>query len=394
MIIAVDVTPAAVRAPTGVAVYLDRLARALPAVDPETTYLSCYRLFRLWRRRRVPVADLPNARRALFDERLPSWTRPRCDLFHGADIRLPRGLEVPLTATVHDLYSLTSAQLDDPEFTAKRSAQYRDAAERAALLFTHSEHVRREVIARLGVAPARVRAVPLGVDASYGTRKVEWTADVLRLLDLTPGGYVLSTGMVSRRKNPLGAVRALARMRARGGPALRLVFAGKDHDQAAAVRAEAARLGLGPDAVRLLGYVPPDMLPFLYGGARALLFLSLDEGFGLPVLEAYASGAPVVAARRGAIPEVAGEGAAWLVEPEEEDAAAEALLAACAEGRERERRIEAGRARAAGFTWEETARRTAAGYREALGLAPAPPAEAAAGAAAPPVALPSGRGAS
>jgi len=364
--IGVDVTPAAVREPSGVAVYLDRLVKALPEVDPASRYLSCYRLFRLLRRRRVPVADLPNARRRLFDERLPRALAPRLDLFHGADIRLPARLDAPLVSTIHDLYSLTSAGLETERFVALRTSQYKDAVARARVVITHSEHVRSEVIARLGASPGRVRAVPLGVDQAYAAHRPEWTADVLRLLELTPQSYVLAVGMVSQRKNPLGLVRAVARLRAKGGPPLSVIFAGKDHDQAAAVREEARRLGLTPDEARVLGFVPPEMLPVLYAGARALAFLSLDEGFGLPVLEAYASGTPVVAARRGAIPEVAGEGAAWLVDPLDVEAAAEALLAACAEGAERAGRIEAGKARARGFTWERTARLTRAAYGEAL----------------------------
>jgi alpha-1,3-rhamnosyl/mannosyltransferase len=360
--VAIDATPAAVPQPTGVAVYIDRLVRGLARVERDMRFLVCYRLSKLSRRALLPRPAAPNVRRALFDERLPHFLAPHLDLFHGADIRLPTRA-MPRVATIHDLYSLTSPELETPGFAAKRSGQYARAAREADAIITHSEHVARAVRREYGLPEDRVVAVHLGVDPGYTPAAAGGAAETLARYGLARP-YLLSVGLVSRRKNPVGAVRALARLRARGGPPLDLVLAGRDHDALASVRAEAARLGLA-DAVRPLGYVAPADMPALYACARALVFLTLDEGFGLPAIEAMASGAPVVAARRGALPEVAGE-AAILVEPEDADAAAEALLEVTADGSARAARIAAGLARAARFTWEETARGTLAVYRRLL----------------------------
>lgn len=361
--IAIDATPAAVPEPTGVAVYIDRLVRGLARVERDIELLVCYRLSKLRRRALLPRPEAPNVRRALFDERLPLFLAPHADLFHGADIRLPTRA-MPRVATVHDLYSLTSPELEAPGFVAKRSGQYAAAAREADAVITHSEHVAEAMRRAYGLPAERVTAVPLGVDPAYRPEAAGGGPEILARHGIKQP-YVLAVGLLSRRKNPLGAVRALARIRARGGPPFDLVFAGRDHDAGAAIVAEAERLGIA-GAVRLCGYVPPGDLPALYACARALVFLTLDEGFGLPAIEAMASGTPVVAARRGALPEVAGD-AAVLVDPEDEEAAVEALLEVTTDGPARAARIAAGLARAARFTWDETARRTLAVYRRVLG---------------------------
>jgi glycosyltransferase involved in cell wall biosynthesis len=177
------------------------------------------------------------------------------------------------------------------------------------------------------------------------------------------GRYVLFVGLLEPKKNLAGLVEAVARCRAGGGwGAAHLAVAGDSgwgDDLAAAV----SRLGLA-ETVRFLGAVADGDLPALYAGADVFVFPSLWEGFGLPVLEAMAAGAPVVASRRGALPEVAGD-AALLVEPEAA-ALADALGRVLGDARLRERLREAGLARARGFSWERAAAETLAVYRAAL----------------------------
>jgi glycosyltransferase involved in cell wall biosynthesis len=177
------------------------------------------------------------------------------------------------------------------------------------------------------------------------------------------GRYLLCVGALCPRKNLGAAVEAFRRARKRVGD-LSLALVGEPTHgwESDPARKEIAGAGA---AVKLLGYLPRRELASLYAGAAALLYLSHYEGFGLPVLEAMASGAPVVAARRGGIPEAAGE-AALLVDPdrpEETDAALERIL--LDEGCARELRS-LGRARASRFTWERAAREIDAAHAQLL----------------------------
>ena len=142
---------------------------------------------------------------------------------------------------------------------------------------------------------------------------------------------------------------------------LRLVVVGRDKGLGDEARRAASRLGLN-DRVEFAGHVEKQELAQLYRGAVCLLFPSRYEGFGLPVVEAMASGTPVVAAASGSIPEVAGD-AAVLVEPGDSVALAGGIERAIAD---HERLVQAGLERARRYTWAETARRTLAVYRELL----------------------------
>jgi glycosyltransferase involved in cell wall biosynthesis len=201
-----------------------------------------------------------------------------------------------------------------------------------------SEFSKRELVDLLGVAPDRVTVVPEGVDERFRPDADPAAAIVTHGLRLP---YVLVVGTVSTRKN-LSLLEAAAK--ALRGLGVDLVVAGSDRRY---LRASAVPL-------RRLGYVADEHLPGLYAGARALAMPSLYEGFGLPCLEAMACGTPVVATSSGALPEVVDD-AGLLIEPGDADAFADALVAAACDERVRERLSDAGRGRAAAFTWDRTA---------------------------------------
>jgi glycosyltransferase involved in cell wall biosynthesis len=241
---------------------------------------------------------------------------------------------------VHD-----AAALRDPGWYSAAYAAWQRFAlpaivRRAATVITVSEFSRRELAELAGADPARVAVIPGGVDERFHPGADAERAR--RALGLR-GPYVLCVASHTARKN-LGALVPTAHALAADG--IDVVLAGGH-------RPQFAREG-GLDALRVLGTVPDELLPGLYAGALAFALPSRYEGFGLPVLEAMACGVPVVAAAAGALPETCG-GAAVLAEPDGQPFAA-ALTALVADDSRRAELRAAGLERAAGFTWDATAR--------------------------------------
>jgi glycosyltransferase involved in cell wall biosynthesis len=250
---------------------------------------------------------------------------------------------------IHDV-----AALAHPEWYGRNYASWQRlvlprVARRARLVLTVSEFSRDEIAGRLGVPRERIAVVPNGVSEVFSPSADP--APAKRALGLERP-YVLAVSTRIARKN-LGVLGLAARALAERS--IELVSAGSGR----------AYMKAGePLPGRALGYVSEELLPGLYAGAEALAMPSVYEGFGLPVLEAMASGTPAVAANRAALSELWTD-AAILVDPDDPDAFAEALLRAT--GPERERLALAGRERAAGFSWARSAQLADAAIGELLG---------------------------
>jgi glycosyltransferase involved in cell wall biosynthesis len=282
----------------------------------------------------VPLRDL-----GWYLAALPAKAqRDGMDVLHCPTQRAPTRSRVPLVVTFHDL-----AVLRHPEAFNRWTRTYSQrvlprVARAASRLIAVSEFTKRELVDLLDVPPTKVRVIPNAVGKPF-------SADG----DAAAGDYVLAVSTLEPRKNLARLVEGYRRAGLNGLPLL-VAGAGGWGD----VRVEG-------DGVRWLGEVKDEELARLYRGARAVAYVSLYEGFGLPVLEAMACGAPVVAARRGALEEVAG-GAAVLVDPLDPDAIAAGLHEAI-DRREELRPL--GLARARVFDWQKVARETVAVYREA-----------------------------
>ena len=238
---------------------------------------------------------------------------------------------------IHDVAALAHPEWYGRAYVAWQRAALPAIARHARLVITVSEFSRGEIAERLGVDAA---VVPNGVAESFSPDAEPGpAAQALGLV--RPYVLALSTRIARKNAGVLGA--AAAALDERG---IELVTAGSGRSYMHA--------GPAPPG-RPLGYIPERLLPGLYAGARALAMPSVYEGFGLPALEAMASGTPVVAAERAALPEVCG-GAALLADPDDPDAFADALLSAT--GPERERLRAEGLERAAGFSWERSVRLT------------------------------------
>ena len=262
--------------------------------------------------------------------------RLRADLVH-TQYALPPRLPCPGVVTVHDL----SFEREPELFSRKDRLVFRRAVPRAvrgaARVLTVSERTKRDLIELYGVAPERVVVTPNGIDPAFHPSPSD---------TVSQSPYVLSVGAIQARKNQLAALGAAT---AAGLP---LIVVGPAKD---AALAEELRIR----GARLEGHVEIERLAELYRGAACLVQASRFEGFGLPVLEAMASGTPVVAVREPALQEVAGSAAVFV----DEDGLADGIRQAL---RETERLSAAGLERARAFSWRATAERTLAVYREIL----------------------------
>jgi glycosyltransferase involved in cell wall biosynthesis len=268
------------------------------------------------------------------------WALPRILRRHGAALvhtqyALPWRSPCPGVVTIHDLSFEHSADLMAPRDRAVFKRVVPRAAHRAARVLTVSERSKRDLIELYGLPPERIVVTPNGVDPAFHPGDGQ-----------SAGGYLLAVGAIQPRKNQLAALEA-ARTVGRD-----LVVAGptKDAPTAAALREGGARLE---------GYVSIERLADLYRGAACFVQTSRYEGFGLPVLEAMASGTPVVTIPEEALREVVG-GAAIVVP---EDQLADGIIRALAD---RNRLVAAGLERARLFTWERVAELTAEVYAGAL----------------------------
>jgi len=282
----------------------------------------------------VPLRDL-----GWYLAALPAKARKDgVQVLHCPTQRAPVRSSVPLVVTFHDL-----AVLRHPETFNRWTRSYsRHALPRVARaarrLIAVSEFTKRELLDLLDVPAEKVRVIPNAVGPQFSAEG-----------EAEPGDYVLAVSTLEPRKNLPRLVEAYRRAGLNGMPLLVAGAAGW------------GGVSVEGDGVRWLGEVGDDQLARLYRGARAVAYVSLYEGFGLPVLEAMACGAPVVAARNEALEEVSA-GAAVLVDPLDPDAIAAGLHEAI-DRREELRPL--GLARARAYDWHEVARQTVAVYREA-----------------------------
>ncbi|HMA91899.1 MAG TPA: glycosyltransferase family 1 protein [Polyangiaceae bacterium] len=235
----------------------------------------------------------------------------------------------------------------------------------ADLVIAVSDATKRDVCSLLGVPEQRIRRVYNGVDLERWTATARHSAPVvLEQYGLATHPYALYVGGSDWRKNVANMMHAIAKVRASGLP-LQLAWAGHlEPGHRARVEAMAAEAGV-TEAVRFLGFVEDETLAVLYRGALAHLFVSRLEGFGLTVVEAMASGCPVITTQAGSLAEVAGD-AAITVDPDSPEEMALALQRMQADSTLRDSLIERGKARATLFSRYEQAKATAAVYREFL----------------------------
>lgn len=360
---------------TGTGRYLAELFRVLPSLSPSDDFL----LYLKRDQTDLFPVGAPNARQAVLEDcplspsrrvlwELRHFTRrlveDRVDLYHGPANFLPLRKVCPYVLTLHDM-----VYFHNPQRTTRFRAKYwqwmiRSTARHADRLITVSEFSKTQVLKYLPIDPDRIRVIHNGVDERYfEPSPAELRAEMRSALGLD-SPYILYIGRLDPDKNVTRIVEAFARLCQDGLKDCRLVVAGaREYRESEILRAvERHRLG---DRVVFTGYVKEEHLLPLYQEASVFCYPSLNEGFGLPVLEAMACSVPVVTSNLSSLPEVAGD-CGILVDPFSVDAIARGIEEAL--GTERGRDLgRAGRHRARTFTWHACARRHLAVYREVLG---------------------------
>lgn len=301
--------------------------------------------------------------------RLEQWALPQlarrwgAQALHFPDNSGPLRPGLPLVLTLHD--SMWRRPLGQAVLRPTPRQRLQDAyrkwvcpraARAASVVLTVSEHSRRDLIATLGLDPAKVRVTSNGLDPAMARPLPAARAAALRKALGLRKPYVLCSGAADRRKNIDRLILAFAR--ARRGPLAQaelVICSLRPGELETTGYAHSARQAGVSDAIRVLGYVDDEQMKALYQGARVYAFPSLWEGFGLPLLEAFSLGAPVLAARAGALPEVAGR-AALLADPLSVTDLAEGLSALA--GPARARWVAAGRR--AALAWQKKAAASAA----------------------------------
>jgi glycosyltransferase involved in cell wall biosynthesis len=327
---------------SGVGLYSREILFGMAAASPKTRFEFWYRAHRYFRSWSVELPS--NARRRLLAEPLG----PRsAGLFHGLNQRLP---QIPMrcsVATFHDLFVMTG-EYSTPEFRARFTGQARDAARRADAIIAVSAFTKSQVVSLLGVEAGKVRVV------HHGTRKLALPKGVVR------EKVVLNVGALQKRKNLIRLVEAFERV----DSSWKLVLAGSSGFGADEILKRIERSS-ARERISVTGYVSPADLATWYARAMIFAFPSLDEGFGMPLLEAMTARVPIVTSNRSALPEVAGD-AALLIDPERTDELSDALRELTQRKDLREQLAKQGEARARLFTWEKAVRETGDVYRDVM----------------------------
>jgi glycosyltransferase involved in cell wall biosynthesis len=345
--IALDATYSIGDALSGVGVYSHEMISGLAATD----FADAWEWFYRWHGYRLGLW-VPKPRGVKARLLADTWGSRSADLFHGLNQRLPAKRFRRQVATFHDLFVLTG-NYSTPEFRARFAAQAKQAAAGADMLIAVSAFTASQIEQQLGIPSSRIRVVRHGVTQRGFSRS--------KAPKRVRENVVLCVGAIQRRKNQAMLVRAFRAL----PDDWTLVLAGSRGFQSAETL-DAIAASPAAKRIQVTGYITEEQLSDWYARARIFAFPSLDEGFGMPVLEAMDAEIPVVASNTSAMPEVCGD-AAELIDPHNEEELAAALLRVATDEKRRRELVGRGRERAGQFTWERAVRETLAVYREVIG---------------------------
>ncbi len=272
--------------------------------------------------------------------------------------------DLPTIVTFHDLSTFLYPETQPRSRVLRVEEMLKTAIREGFTIITDAQCTANDLVATMGVAANKVHAVHLGVSSSFRPHDLRESESVLARYGLTHGAYTLSVGTAEPRKNLVRLLDAYEALPSDIRSAFPLVLVGGKgwNDGPLLQRIES---GIASGWVRTLGYVPKADLPFLYGGARLFVYVSLYEGFGLPIAEAMACGTPVLTSNTSSMPEVAA-GAALLVNPNDTEEIRAGLRQALQDDDWRADAVRQGLVRAPELSWGKTVAETIAVYRKML----------------------------
>ena len=376
MLVGLDAIPLATPR-TGVGHYAFELARHLALVAPEFEFELVSHSPLSYEVRHESCGDWPpnlrfvQARTSRLRQRwfaigLPLYIQESgFDLFHGINYEVPLWGKCPSVMTIHDLSLLLHPETHEKHLVRRGRFRIPLMARAARRIITPSESVRREVCDHLRINPSKVVSVAEAPRDIFRPASAEEMIETKRRLKIEDD-FLLFVGTIEPRKNLVTLIRAFEEIMRSTDLRPQLVIVGKEGWLTDELFSNIRERGL-EDRLRFTGYLPDRELRALYSAARAFVYPSIYEGFGLPPLEAMACGAPVITSLIPTFVETIGREAARLVHPTDVHALSLAIVELLNDENERRRLSSTGRRRAAQFSWEKTARATLEVYKEALG---------------------------
>lgn len=362
---------------TGVGIYYRNLLFELAQIDRENEYF----LFSSSLKDDFPQEKVPPFARGHFRHfRFPvkavnffwyelGW--PRLDIFFQQELDLthsPTPLPLPTMGkkiiTIHDLFFVDFPQRANRDARVHFQKKIKKALQEADGIITVSHFSKKAILERFPVEEKKIEVIHLGLSSRYLEEISLFEIETIKRKYHLFSPFILFVGAFESRKNLPHLVEAFARVREKDKE-LHLVLVGREGGDSENIRQAMARYGL-ESSIKILGYIPENDLRCLYRAAKAFVFPSYCEGFGIPLLEAMASSLPIAASRASSIPEVARDAALYF-EPEDTEDMAEKVVLILKDEKLRQELVARGKKRASDFHWRTTALRTLSFYYQLLG---------------------------
>jgi glycosyltransferase involved in cell wall biosynthesis len=344
---------------TGLGVYARNLVEHLEEFNQDV------RVVRLYPPAKKPLKSTPQ--RLIWEQVQLPWAvaRTECDIFHSPALSMPLMGKQKKVATAHDLIIVKHPEMMSG-LARKYFAEFIPRTLRKAdHIISNSISTKKDLQKYLRIPEEKITVVPLGIQKEFlGVSDSNHINNLRRKFKLI-GQYILSVAAFEPRKNHIGILKGFAEARDKLPKDTGLALVGRENAYQRKMISLADELGIS-ESVAFCGYLPVNDLAAMYQGAAMLLFPSIEEGFGIPIIEAFAKGIPVITSSIEATKEIAGD-AAWFVNPQRTGEIAQAINELMTDEELRKSLIEKGTARAAGFSWEKHARETIRIYNHVLG---------------------------